>query len=52
MSRTSLTSINSKALISRLVENETARLCREDGFRVISREGMAHLAVEVPRPIE
>ena len=46
--RTSLTSIDSKTAISRLVENEITRLCREDGFRVVSREGMAHLFTEEP----
>ena len=52
MYRTSLTSINSKGVIMRLVENEITRLCREDGFRVVSREGMTHLAMEEAHPVE
>lgn len=42
------TSIDSKGVISRLVENEITRLCREDGFRLVSLEGVAHLAMEEP----
>ena len=52
MYRTSLTSIDSKEGISRRVENEINRLCREDGFRVVSREGMDHLAMKEPHPVE
>jgi len=50
MYRTSLTSIDSKHAISRLLEIEITRLCREDGFRVVSREGMVHLAMQSVHP--
>lgn len=45
-------STDSKGVISRVVENEIARLCREDGLRVVSRKGMAHLVMEEAHPIE
>ena len=45
--RTAMTSIDSKRAISRQLHQEIERLCREDGFRVISRGGFNCLRAEV-----